>query len=105
MAVITIPKPSRESLGDEAAYSLTGKKVDLCARKDSIAMYEFDERMNSFERSMDKGFASLERSMDRGFTSLEEKMRLYFLFLVFLLLATNPRVITAIRMLLMSLVK
>jgi hypothetical protein len=61
--------------------------------------------MNSFERSMDKGFASLERSMDRGFTSLEEKMRLYFLFLVFLLLATNPRVITAIRMLLMSLVK
>jgi hypothetical protein len=38
MSVMTIPRPLRDSLGEEAAYSLTGEKVDLDARKDSIAI-------------------------------------------------------------------
>ncbi len=50
MAVITIPKPLREKLGDEATDAFTNviKEIDLDARKEALAIAEerFEKRLS-----------------------------------------------------------
>ncbi len=50
MAVITIPKPLREKLGDEATDAFTEviKEIDLDARKEALAIAEerFEKRLS-----------------------------------------------------------
>ncbi len=50
MAVITIPKPLREKLGDEATDAFTEviKEIDLDARKEALGIAEerFEKRLS-----------------------------------------------------------
>ncbi len=76
MPVITIPKPLRDKLGDEAtdAFVEVIREIDLETKKELVTKEYFERRLSE----------------------LEGKMKLYFLILLFVIILVSPKAVDLI---------